>query len=75
MSGLCWGASPITAHALLGTFPGRWACRRTRWCHSPPTNVNPRKLEHGFKMICAGIPYTLPSGHKENDVPTFWLLL
>ena len=40
-----------------------------------PTNVNPRKLEHGFKMICAGIPYTLPSGHEENDVPTFWPLL
>ena len=22
--------------------------------------VNPRKLEHGFRMISAGIPYTLP---------------
>ena len=22
--------------------------------------VNPRKLEHGFRMINAGIPYTLP---------------
>ena len=24
------------------------------------TIVNPRKLEHGFRMINAGIPYTLP---------------
>ena len=30
-----------------------------------------RKLEHGFRMIRAGIPYTLPEGHEENDVPTF----
>ena len=37
--------------------------------------VNPRKLEHGFRRIRAGIPYTLPSGQEENDVPTFWLLL
>ena len=22
--------------------------------------VNPRKLEHGFRMISAGIPFTLP---------------
>ena len=22
--------------------------------------VNPRKLEHGFRMISAGLPYTLP---------------
>ena len=22
--------------------------------------VNPRKLEHGFRIINAGIPYTLP---------------
>ena len=24
------------------------------------TTVNPRKLEHGFRRICARIPYTLP---------------
>ena len=24
------------------------------------STVNPRKLEHGFKRICARIPYTLP---------------
>ena len=37
--------------------------------------MNPRKLEHGFRIIGAGIPYTLPEGHGANDVPTFWLLL
>ena len=37
--------------------------------------MNPRKLEHGFRMINVGIRYTLPSGHDDNDVPTFWLLL
>ena len=37
--------------------------------------VNPRKLEHGFRMICARIPSTSPSGHEDNDVPTFRLLL
>ena len=35
--------------------------------------VNPRKLEHGFRMIVAGIPFSL--GHEDNDVPTFSLLL
>ena len=39
------------------------------------TIVNPRKLEHSFRRIGAGIPYTLLSGHEANDVPTFWLLL
>ena len=37
--------------------------------------MNPRKLEHGFRRISARIPYTLPEGHEDNDVPTFWLLL
>ena len=41
----------------------------------PWSIVNPRKLEHGFRMISAGIPYTLPLGQEENDVPSFWLLL
>ena len=40
-----------------------------------PHTVNPRKLEHGFRRIGARIPYTLPSGHEDIDVPTFWLLL
>ena len=26
-------------------------------------------------MTSAGIPYTLPYGHEDNDVSTFWLLL
>ena len=37
--------------------------------------MNPRKLEHGFRMISAGAPSALPSGHEDNDVPTFWLVL
>ena len=37
--------------------------------------VNPRKLEHGFRRIGASIPYTLPSGHEDIDVPTFWHVL
>ena len=37
--------------------------------------VNPRKLEHEFRMIRAGNPYTLLYGHWDNDVPAFWLLL
>ena len=37
--------------------------------------VNPRKLEHEFRMISARIPSTLPPGNEDNDVPTFWLLL
>ena len=36
--------------------------------------VEARKLEHGFGRIRARIPYTLPEGHEDNDVPTFWLL-
>ena len=37
--------------------------------------MNPRKLEHRFRMILAGIPYAFLYGHQDNDVPTFWLLL
>ena len=37
--------------------------------------VNPKNLEPGFRMIRAGIAYTLLYGHEDNDVPTFWLLL
>ena len=33
------------------------------------------KLEHGFRMISAGIPCALAQGHEDNDVPAFWLLL
>ena len=36
-----------------------------------PSIVNPRKLEHGFRMISAGIPYTFPQGQEEHDVPNF----
>ena len=38
--------------------------------------MNPRKLEHRFRMILAGIAYTLLlSGREADDVPSFWLLL
>ena len=38
--------------------------------------ANPRKLEHGFRMISARIPIILPSGHEAYNVPTptLWLL-
>ena len=36
---------------------------------------NPRKLEHGFRLMIAGTPYTLPWGQEENDAPTCWLPL
>ena len=39
------------------------------------STVNPRKLESGYRMIHAGIPYALPYMHEDNDVPTFRLLL
>ena len=52
------------------------ACIRTNMCtHMCVYIVDPRKLEHGFRRISARIPYTLPQGHEDNDVPTFWLLL
>ena len=38
---------------------------------SPIPMVNPRKLEYRFRMIHAGIPFTLLFGHEANDVPTF----
>ena len=34
--------------------------------------MNPRKLEHRFRMILAGIPYAFLYGLQDNDVPTFW---
>ena len=37
--------------------------------------MNPRKLEHGFRRISAGIPYTLFYGHEANNVPTSWDLV
>ena len=37
--------------------------------------MNPRKLEHGFRMMNAGIPLIFLEEHEDNDVPIFWLLL
>ena len=34
-----------------------------------------RNLEHGFRMISAGILYVFPQEREDSDVPTFWLLL
>ena len=34
--------------------------------------MNPRKLEHGCRMVSAGIP---SQGHEDDDSPLFWLLL
>ena len=42
---------------------------------SKGSTVEARKLEHSFRRISARIAYTLPKGHEDNDVPTFWLLL
>ena len=35
--------------------------------------ANLRKMEQGFSLICAVIPYTLRYVHEDNDVPTFLL--
>ena len=44
--------------------------------YDPLIIVEARKLEHGFRRIRAGIPlYFTLRGIRENDVPTFWLLL
>ena len=37
--------------------------------------VEARELEHGFRRNNARILYTLPQGHEDSDVPTFWILL
>ena len=34
-----------------------------------------RKLEQGLRRIDARSPETLPKGHEDIHVPTFWLLL
>ena len=36
---------------------------------------DPRMLEHGFTRIRARVLHTVPAGHEDNNVPTFWLLL
>ena len=33
--------------------------------------MTPRKLEHGFRMIRARMPYTLPEGNEDDNVPFF----
>ena len=41
--------------------------------------VSSRKLEHGFRKMRAGIPFSIPDGgmgrYGDKDVPTFWSLL
>ena len=60
------------ARGRLKSFPKATATS----CQTYSTyTANPRKLEHGFRMISARIPYTLPQGHEDNNVPTFFLLL
>ena len=34
-----------------------------------------RKLEHGHRMISAGVPSSLGLGLADGHVPTFWLPL
>ena len=46
----CVGSGHLSVHSVVMIA---WGCMV--WCI-----VNPRKLEHGFRMINAGIPYTLP---------------
>ena len=36
--------------------------------------MNPRKLEHGFRMISAGIHSAFRQGYEDSDVPIFWRL-
>ena len=34
-----------------------------------------KKLEHGCRVICAGVPSSFGLGLEDSHVPTFWLLL
>ena len=34
------------------------------------STVNSRKLEHGLRMIRAGIPFSILLGHGDKDVPS-----
>ena len=39
------------------------------------SKLPPKSLEHGLRMICAGIPGALRGiSDEDHDVPTFWLL-
>ena len=60
---------------LIGCTVEALIVRRRFGAHYIYCTVEARKLEHGFRRISAGIPYTLPDRHEDNDVPTFWLLL
>ena len=37
--------------------------------------VDSQKLEHGCRMIYAGVPSFFGLGLEDGHVPTFWLLL
>ena len=39
------------------------------------TTVDSNKLEHGCRLIYAGIPSLFGLGLQDGHVPTFWLLL
>ena len=65
---------PLATVGLYDCAQARVLLRNT-WFSPLYVIVNPRKLEHGFRMILAGIPYALHQVHEDNDVPTCWLLL
>ena len=39
------------------------------------TRVDSKKLEHGCRMMCVGLPSFFGSGLPDGHVPTFWLSL
>ena len=53
---------------VTGSAPTPHAVEALWYCNF---KVNPRELDHGFRMTSAGIPSTLPQGHENNDVLTF----
>ena len=65
-------ADPKLPQVLRPLNPGSFQRPKTK-LPAPKPKVNPRKLEHGFRMISAGIPFVL-SGfyYKSNPMPKLW---
>ena len=56
------------------TYVCVYVCMYT-YMHTYMHTMNTGKLEHESGILVPGVPYALPYGHPESDVPNSWLLL
>ena len=69
---LIWTLSCRTSNVTIFLGPPETAAHLSNIVLS---TADSKKLEHGWRMIYAGVPFLCSMGLEDGHVPTFWLLL